>query len=90
VTSLRLTLTQAITLIIIEEFQKISIVTRTSVNPTLSTSPEMVYINEICKAFLLDIFGNDSDSIIITMILLFAQILILLAILLPIKGEIIN
>jgi hypothetical protein len=56
VTSLKLGFSQAIIMIIIEELQKISIITRYSANPTLSGSPEMYYIDQFSRILLLDIF----------------------------------
>jgi hypothetical protein len=91
ITSLKLTFSQAVVLIIIEEMQKISIITRYSVNPTLADSPEMAYIDQLCKIFLLDLFQiNDSNNLIITILLLLAQILVILVFVIPFKGEIIN
>ena len=90
VSSLKLTLPQVVALIVIEEFQKISIVTRSSVNPTLTASPEMAYVDQICRLFLLDLSSSSAHSIAITAVLLVAQVAVLLALLLPTRGEIIN
>ena len=64
--------------------------TRRSVNPTLGASPEMAYVDQICRLFLLALSSNSDHSIAITSVLLVAQLAVVLALVLPTRGEIIN
>ncbi len=86
-TALRLTISQAVALIIIEEMQKICMVTRLSVNSTLSGSPEMYYVDQLCRVILLDLW---SGSLIVTLVLLAAQAAVIGVLLMPTKGDMAN
>ena len=59
-------------------------------NSTLGASPEMVYVDQICRLFLLDLSASSEHSIAITSVLLVAQLAVVLALVLPTRGEIIN
>jgi hypothetical protein len=78
---------QAVGLIVIEELQKICMVTRLSVNATLSASPEMYYVDQLCRVALLDLWEG---SLAVTLILLAAQAAVVGVLLVPTRGEMAN
>lgn len=82
---------QAVALFVIEELQRISIITRISVNPTILKSPEMFYVDSICKVLLLDIIEpSNNNSIVMTSLLIVAQLMIIAAIVMPYMGMTLN
>jgi hypothetical protein len=64
--------------------QKFAILGRLSVNPYISQSPEMVYVDAFDRFLLLDIYDvHDPNSTVVSGVLLMVQVLLLLCYLFP-------
>ena len=85
--ALSLSIPEALIIHVVEEYQRLAILTRDSVNKTIAESPEMNYLSTFSRYSLLHLGEwTHDDAFVLAILLLLFQLAVSLCWLLPLKG----